>query len=117
TGLQRLGDDRKLCLVRPLPPALDAVQHLDAAQPNRLGDVIMDVAMVVSIRAHGGRRSHDPPRSCHVRSRHRLRCSYERCSRSVSIAEQLMSPAISDLLACFTKYARYKGGKRTKGCL
>jgi hypothetical protein len=35
----------------------------------------MDVNMVVSIRAHGGRRSHDPPRSCHVRSRHRLRAS------------------------------------------
>jgi len=72
TGLQRLGNDRNFCLVRPLPPAFDAVQHLNPAGPNGLDDVVMDVNMVVSIRAHGSRRSHDPLRSRHVRSRHRL---------------------------------------------
>ena len=52
-GLQRLGNDGDLALVRPLASPLDAAQHLHPSWPMGLGDITIDVTMVVTIQPHG----------------------------------------------------------------
>lgn len=59
-GRKCLGNEAGLRIVRPLPPALDAIDDFDPARPARLGDVTMDVTMVVSIHAHTAPGSHVP---------------------------------------------------------
>ena len=51
--LQCLSDDRDLALVRPLASPLGASQHLHPSWPMGLGDITIDVTMVVTIQPHG----------------------------------------------------------------
>lgn len=62
TGLQRLGDNGNLGLVRPTTPPLNAIEDLNPPRLAGYGDITIDVIMVVIICAHSAQGSR-PTRS------------------------------------------------------